>query len=366
MMSSIVNASKKLHRWLLPQDSEIGVFPYFWLVYLAMFFANFLLYEPPIWHYWAAVAGALVFLFIYFRSFWVKGRELLFYIVVTCLIGTLMSFINPGACVFFIFASAFAANVGTNRQGFLIIAVVCAYLLFWSWFMELSAFFYVPALVFSLLIGTVNVFQRELSRKNAQLKLSQEEVRRLATTAERERIARDLHDLIGHTFSMITMKAQLAKKLFHHDQQRAFQEISELEQISRQSLAEVREAVTGYRQKDLKSELANAKVMLKSADIHFDLDLDAPTLEKQVDATLAFVVREAVTNLVRHSKASRCQLAISHAGDKVKMLFSDNGECEDLREGNGLKGMRERVAELGGQIVIESTEGFSIDVCVPV
>ena len=365
----MINHLKKLattvHRRLLPANTDIGVLPYLWLVYLGTFFVHFVFYDPPAWHVWLSAIGILFFLICYFRAYWTSGTHTLFYIAAICVIGTVLTLVNPGAGVFFVYASAFAAHVGQPKQSLATIAIILAYIVLLAWLRDLPAYFYVPALTFSIMIGGVNVFQREMAKKNTQLKLSQEEVKRLATTAERERIARDLHDLIGHTFSMLTMKAQLAQKLFDHDTDKARQEIAELEQISRSALAEVREAVTGYRQKDMATELANAKTLLNSIEVDFHYHIPETPLPANIDSTLGFIVREAVTNLVKHANATRCQITLSEAARQLKLTIADNGSSKAGPEGNGLKGMRERVAQLGGELSLDHTQGFCITVTVP-
>tara|TARA_B100001123_G_scaffold264834_1_gene294936 strand:+ start:4853 stop:5953 length:1101 start_codon:yes stop_codon:yes gene_type:complete len=365
----MTNPLKKLattvHRRLLPANSDIGVLPYLWLVYLGSFFVHFVFYQPPLWHIWLSVIGTLLFLACYFRAYWTCGAHTLVYIGAICVIGSVLTLVNPGAGVFFVYASAFAAHVGQPKQSLATIGVILVYIILLAWLRDLSAYFYAPALIFSIMIGGANVFQREIAKKNTQLKLSQEEVKRLATTAERERIARDLHDLIGHTFSMLTMKAQLAQKLFDHDTVKARQEIAELEQISRRALSEVREAVTGYRQKDLATELANAKTLLNSVEVEFHYHIPGTPLPANIDNALGFIVREAVTNLVKHANANRCCITLTEAAGILRLSIADNGSSEASPEGNGLKGMRERVAQLGGELSLDHTQGFSITVTVP-
>lgn len=365
MIKSLSRVATALHRKLLPADSEVGVMPYLWLVYLGMFFVHFFFYDPPAWHIGLTLFGVTAFLACYFRAYWVTGHQTLKYIAGICVIGSLMTLVNPGAGVFFVYASAFASHVGPPKQSIATIGAVLVYIVLLAWLRDLPSYFYAPALIFSVMIGGVNVFQREMAKKNAELKLTQEEVKRLATTAERERIARDLHDLVGHTFSMLTMKAQLAQKLFDHDIDKARQEIAELEQISRSALSDVREAVTGYRQKDLASELANAKTLLNSVDVAFHYTVQDRTLPAHVDSALAFIVREAVTNLVKHANANRCQISLEVEGNQLTLAIKDNGNSKQAPEGNGLKGMRERVSQLSGDICFDCKDGFNITVKVP-
>lgn len=354
-----------LHHNLVPQELNLGVLPYLWLPYLGMFYIFFAFYDPPQWHYWAAAAATLGFLPLYFRAFWVHGLNVLPYIAIMMGMGMLLSFVNYGSAVFFVYAAAFANQIGSVRRGLALLGGILALISLFCWQMHMPYEFIIPGLAFTALIGLVNVYQKEMAEKNALLKLSQEEISRLATSAERERIARDLHDVIGHTLSMITMKAQLADKLVERDPVKARSEVQELEKISRQALSDVREAVSGYRQKDLKSELSNARTMLDSADIALNSHISEIALPDAVDATLGFVVREAVTNLVRHSQATTCELAIEARRENVTLEIADNGHCSDVTEGNGLRGMRERIAQLGGHIRFDSNNGFRINIEVP-
>ncbi|WP_414830311.1 sensor histidine kinase [Alteromonas sp. H39] len=365
MIKRFYALATSVHHRLLPANSDQGVLPYLWLVYLGIYFVHFAFYDPPAWHVWVSAIGTLLFLACYFRAYWTTGFQTLFYIAAICAIGSVLTLVNPGAGVFFVYASAFAAHAGPPKQSLATIGVILAYIVLLAWLRDLSAYFYVPALIFSIMIGGANVFQREIAKKNTQLKLTQDEVKRLATTAERERIARDLHDLIGHTFSMLTMKAQLAQKLFDHDTDKARQEIAELEQISRRALTEVREAVTGYRQKDLATELANAKTLLNSVEVDFDYTIPDSTLPANIDTTLGFIVREAITNLVKHANATRCQITLNEADRILTMHIADNGSSKAGPEGNGLKGMRERLAPLGGKLTLNSKQGFNIILTVP-
>ncbi|GGF60366.1 sensor histidine kinase [Alteromonas lipolytica] len=365
MTNKTNSLATSIHRRLLPPALELGGMPYLWLVYLGFFAIHYFLYDPPVWHIGLGILGTVAFLVCYFRAYWTTGAATLIYIIAICAIGTGLSWVNPGAGVFFIYASAFASLVGPPRYSIAIVASILLYIVALSWLRDLSAYFYAPALIFSLIIGTANIFQREIDKKNAALKLSQEEVKRLATVAERERIARDLHDLIGHSFAMLTMKAQLAQKLFDHDTDKARQEIAELEQISRSALADVREAVTGYRQKDLNAELANAKTLLNSVDVAFSYTIPDTRLPNTVDITFGFIVREAVTNLMKHSDANSCQIELTAAKNKLMLTIADNGNATHAPEGNGLKGMRERISQLNGEIRFNHNHGFSIMAEVP-
>lgn len=217
-----------------------------------------------------------------------------------------------------------------------------------------QAMIWVPAMTF--IIGVIVQVERASQEKDAALKLSHDEVRRLAATAERERIGRDLHDLLGHTLSLITLKLELSRKLFDRDSEASRREIEEAERIARHALAEVRSAVTGIRATDLAAELASARLLLESSMVHLTYD-PPPGLPPDIERGLSLVLREAATNIARHAHATQAQIAFACEGDVVQLRIADNGHGGIAVDGNGLCGMRERVAALGGTLSIDSPKG---------
>jgi two-component system sensor histidine kinase DesK len=233
---------------------------------------------------------------------------------------------------------------------------------------------YPPAVLAAVLVSvalicTIVAVERVYQDKDAALRLSQDEVRRLATQAERERIGRDLHDLLGHTLSLVTLKSELARKLALADPPRAQREMEEVERVSRHALAEVRAAVTGMRRSDLAAELIAARLMLEASNIVFEAgEPVAVGLPAETEATLALVLREAVTNIHRHARAAAASVVFSCETDRFHMRISDNGRGGLVAHGNGISGMRERVRALGGTLAITSParRGTTLDVEVPV
>ena len=208
-------------------------------------------------------------------------------------------------------------------------------------------------------ISAVNLFFSVNARRDVELRLSQQEVRRLAAAAERERIGRDLHDLLGHTLSLIAMKSELADRLFDRDPDAARGEVRELRQIARDSLTEVRAAVTGFRATGLAAERVSAKVLLASGGVELVGDEVFPPLPADIDTTFALCLREAVTNIHRHAEAAQVRLAIRTADRRVELEIHDDGRggVDEQMPGNGLNGMRERLAALGGALAIRSPRG---------
>lgn len=215
-----------------------------------------------------------------------------------------------------------------------------------------SATVWMPAT--TLAMGVLMQLQRALECKDEALLLSQDEVRRLAATAERERIGRDLHDLLGHTLSLVALKADLAGKLLGRDPQAARREIDELGAVARQALAEVRRAVSGIRATGFVAELAAARVLLQANAIALEVQgNDAALLPPELETALALCLREAVTNVHRHARARQVRVALVMEGGCCRLQVEDDGRGGALRPGNGLDGMRERLQLLGGQLRLE-------------
>ncbi|HEY7871245.1 MAG TPA: sensor histidine kinase, partial [Rudaea sp.] len=206
-------------------------------------------------------------------------------------------------------------------------------------------------------VGAGNLFYRISSQKDAELRLSHDEVRRLAATAERERIGRDLHDLLGHTLSLITLKSELANKLFDRDAVAAKREMLDVERVARDALAQVRHAVTGIRAAGLVAELASAKLLLESDGVHLGYELTDVGLPVDVETVLAMTVREAVTNIQRHARATRAQVTLARAGRQALLSIADDGRGGAIVPGNGLSGMRERLAAIGAELRVDSGRG---------
>jgi two-component system sensor histidine kinase DesK len=219
-----------------------------------------------------------------------------------------------------------------------------------------------------LVISAITAVEHMSKEKDAALRLSHDEVRRLAATAERERIGRDLHDLLGHTLSLITLKLELSRKLFDRDTEAAKREVEEAEKVARHALAEVRSAVTGIRATDLAAELASARLLLESSRVHLDYGHPPVDLPVDVERGLSLILREAVTNIARHADASSAKIEMVRERNSVCMQISDNGRGGIDQDGNGLCGMRERVRALGGSLTIESSrdQGTRLRVVVPV
>ncbi|MFD7603888.1 sensor histidine kinase [Streptomyces mirabilis] len=198
---------------------------------------------------------------------------------------------------------------------------------------------------------------RELIRTTIALREARATVAQLAANEERLRLARDLHDLLGHSLSLITLKSELAGRMLPDHPDKAAQQVADIEQVSRQALVDVREAVTGYRRPRLSGELAGAQVALMAAGVTADLpaEPDLADVAEESESALAWALREAVTNVVRHSGARRCTVELVRRqtldGPMLELSVEDDGSGGSGHgPGNGLTGLTERLEKAGGAL----------------
>ena len=357
---------QRLHRRLLPDDPAVGWIPYLWLVYLIFFLLRYAFVVPGPAEIAGVALTVAVFLGLYFNAYWKRGRAVLPNILGLLLLGALWAPYNVGAGVFFIYAASFAAWIGPPRRAALAVGLVLLVAMLCAWFLQRNPNYWIPPLLFGSLVGAINIYYAEQSRKDAALRLSQEETRQLARVAERERISRDLHDLLGHTLSVITLKAELAARLIDRDPGRAGAEIREVEQISRAALADVREAVSGMRSRGLPAEIEYARVALKAAGVTLNVEGEPPALASAKEAILAMVVREAITNVIRHAQANNCTIAIvADENGETLVEVQDDGRGGMPIVGAGLDGMRMRLAAAGGRLEVGGELGLRLRAWLP-
>ncbi len=344
---------------LLPPNPHLAWTPYAWLVYLAVFLSEPLSRRTSALEWSLSLGAIAVFLPLYFVGHWVEGRRLLLIAAAIFALGAGFAPWNQDASVFVIYASVFAGRLAPPRRAVAIIAGMVGLVGLESWTLSLSPYFWLIAAVFSVLVGGVNVHFTEVGRTAARLRESQAQVEQLVRIAERERIGRDLHDLLGHTLSVIALKAELAGKLVAVSPERAAVEIRDVERVTREALREVRAAVAGYRSEGLPAELARARLALEAAGVRPEYFALPVTLPAAAEAALALAVREAVTNVIRHAGAATCRITLEPRGELVVLEVADDGRGGAREEsgtgtGTGLRAMRERLEGLGGRLDLDA------------
>ena len=217
-------------------------------------------------------------------------------------------------------------------------------------------------------IGIMMIGFARLVRANEELLEAREDLARLAVAEERLRFSRDLHDLLGHSLSLIVLKTELAERLLADDPGRAAGHVADVRDVARAALGEVRDAVGGYRLPTLAAELAGARAALETAGIAPQLDGGHGELPPEAEAVLAWAVREGTTNVIRHSGASSCRIAVRPGPAVASAEIVDDGRGSAGGHGNGLAGLRERVEDLSGRLEAGAAPGggFRLHVSVPV
>jgi len=338
--------------------------PWLHLIYLVFVFVP-LLFMPSVSAraLTLSLLAVALFLPIHFHAWRPGAHDRRPHIAAVALIGLALLPFNPGANTFIIYTMAMAGARLEPRPALLVasvawLAMTLEFILLGYPPMATVAYCGMNLLIGGMVLGGTLV-ERLQQRQNAALRLSQDEVSRLAALAERERIGRDLHDLLGHTLSLVVLKSELAGKLLERDAALARRQISEVEIIARQALTEVREAVSGYRQNSLSAELANCRLALIDAGVTLHASLQPLALSPPVEAALALCVREAITNVIRHAGAQRVSVELRTKGEALQLVIADDGRggiaADGIEHGgNGLAGMRERLAGIDASLSIES------------
>ncbi|HEY4190013.1 MAG TPA: sensor histidine kinase [Candidatus Limnocylindrales bacterium] len=275
-----------------------------------------------------------------------------------------------GSALYF-YAGVTAARLGDERLAIGGISLVSLAALL---ALGIGANDWATAIVIGVTVATISLTlysQARLGRANRELDAARRDLAELAVAEERARIARDLHDTLGHSLSLIALKSELARRVLADDPDRAASEIADVERVAREALASVRETVSGYRQPTLAIELAGARSALAAAGIEGDVEPAPDGLPRDVDAVLGWAVREGVTNVLRHSEAANARIRVTAEGEVCAVEVVDDGighESHDGRPGTGIAGLRERASGLGGSVEAGPLpdRGFRLRVALPI
>ena len=351
---------------LYPNDDRHRWMPLLWLPFMIWFFVD------PIWKHaglllWIGnTLFGIVFVLLYLYAFSRPEPRRLFAIAAMIVMTAALIPFNNGAVgcllVYVIAAGGFTTSL---RRVLSLITLDVALLGLYAYRMQLPVGFWGSILLLIVLVGLGNHHWAVNHCAEEKLQRAHEEIEHLAKVAERERIARDLHDLLGHTLSLITLKAELARKVVDRDPQRAKQEMQDVERTSRLALADVREAISGYRGQGFAAELIQARRTLETAGITVDCEASEVPLSPAQESVLALALREAVTNVVRHAQAQRCRVRLSRDRGLCTLEIADNGRGANAPEGNGLRGMRERLEAIGGSLQRQTEAGTRLVIHLP-
>ena len=340
---------------------------YIWLAYSAFFIIDPILsHSRRLWIESGIIYAIFLAIYVgYMKAHTTRQRYMLlaaFYVL-----GLIGFPINTGASSFFVYSAAFLPFIIASTPT--LIAVLAAQvlgLLAEGFLLHINLVGLLLTACLMTVVAASNAVIARQKRADFKLRMAHEEIEQLAAVAERERIARDLHDVLGHTLSVIVLKAELAGRLIERDPQRAAQEIADVEKTARTALSEVREAIGGYRSRGLSAEMELARNTLQSAGIALACESPLPQLNVVEETVFCLAVREAVTNIVRHAHATHCRVRFTTSEDDFhSLLITDNGNSPNMQEGNGLRGMRERIQSLGGRLSITTGPGVSLLIELP-
>ena len=351
--------SKRCKGWLR------GDSPWPWLAYLAVYFFPWLMRTPRAEELWLTAVILPVFLVLYLRGHGQRDRGALPYVFGITVVGLAGAPIMGTSTVFLAYAAALIgwlrpATLALKSLGTLMAAIVVVWLL-----ADFPAVLLFPALFFPLTTGFSCLIASESAAREEALLASQATVERLAKLSERERIARDVHDLLGHHLSLVAVKANLAIKLVERDPAAATKELHDIQAMAREALSEVRATVDDLKQTSVAVEIESARAALNASDVRLLAETQLSSIPQHLERPVALIIREAVTNVVRHAAAQQCWLTVRRQRDDLLLDIRDDGSGRIEREGNGLAGIRERVRELGGRLTIQCGRGTHLQAAFP-
>lgn len=340
---------------------------YFHLIYLAFYFPEWLWRPPGPADLLAAALAIAVFLPIYLNA---SAQRYTAHIVAYELIAFAASPFSGLHGVFHIYAcvqAGFQRPRAAAYRGILVLTL--AYVAFNLLVQPAlqDVFNAAIAIVLGAITGIACISQAETLENERVLKRASVLERQHAALAERERIAHDLHDLLGHTLTMVAVKSELAAKLMDRNPEQAQQEIDDVSKAARGGLQELRAAVYDMTVTTVEDEIEMARRALDAAGVALSVDDDIPPLNPSLGQALGLTIREAVTNIVRHSRADQAQIRIAADRGELKLTVIDNGigSGDAANQGTGLAGVRRRISALGGELAIEGSHGMRLSVSLP-
>ncbi|KZN47454.1 sensor histidine kinase [Pseudoalteromonas luteoviolacea] len=315
------------------------------------------------------VIAYVVFTFIYckaLKSPSSKVLPLIITMVLTCILATQFT---PGTSTLFGYIAYF---IGFCFLGFarwlmfalLVLSITVVTVLFIS--VDNWAYFLGPACVVSLGLFSFGYVEYKDRIHSNETRQSKEQIQQLAKIAERERIARDIHDLLGHSLSSISLKSELAGKFIAAGLlDKAEAEAQEVAELARIALSEVREAVSGMQQLGLTAQLDVMASRLRDKGVEVQKTIDCGPLSAEKESCFCFVAKEAVTNVIKHSDARQMKISLHEQNNFHQLSFEDDGQIGKVIWGNGLHGIKSRLEELGGNLSVTKSGGYKLVAQLP-
>lgn len=341
-----------------------------WLIFSIYYFIPVYYVHYSWWQISILLVAYFSFIALYVWAFYLPRNKAWLPITIISFMALGISPLTVGCSTFFSYLGVLIGFTYSTRTTFILMSGYITTILILQFYVYADdypfQFFGLPALMGLVTTSVVGYMERMRELHRNQTLKSQKEIEQLATIAERERIARDLHDLLGHTLSSIAVKADLAEKLLAQEKnQDAKDQVRELHQIARNSLSLVRQTVSGYKHKGLSNEVVSLCEKLRERGFIVDLRGAIPALTPKAETAVILALTELTTNLLRHSKATHCQINFVQDDKNLHISIQDNGQIKQLKEGNGLQGIQERLASMAGELLIDISNGCRFDICLP-
>lgn len=344
-----------------------GKWSWVYLVNLVFYLLPLFYLQLALWQIVVAVAVLLAFVWCYFWAYRVPTAQMHWPVLCMLTLAVGVTPLNPGSIALFAYAGFFIGFARPLRQAIVaLLAVLLIMLALHSALGFNGTFFLLYGGLLVLTVTGFGVLERQRQLRLRQQQRSQEEIAQLAQMVERERIARDLHDIMGHSLSSIVLKADLAKALLKAgNSEEAALHLTELAQVARDSLSQVRQTVSGYKHKGLLAEVSTLVQRLREHGFAVTLEGEVPKLAAREESALILVLTELVTNILRHSKGDSCRISFREQDQGFVMEVADNGEVTNFGFGNGLTGVTERLHALQAKLDYQLDAGCQLKIWLP-
>ncbi len=341
--------------------------PWIWLIFSLYYFVPFNNIELNTLTYIFLIGAYISFVILYLWATHLKNSEVWKPLSAIIILFLLVTPFSPGSSSFFTYVGFFIGFSYTPRVYLMLLGSMLVGII------SLQLYYQYPISVFALpaISGVIatslwGYIERIRFSARQHWHQSRQEIQQLAVIAERERIARDLHDILGHTLSSIALKAELAEKLLKQEKMQDVQQhLSDLHHIARESLSLVRQTVSGYKHRGLSGEVIQLCDKLRQNGFSVDINGEIPTLTARAETALILALTELTTNVLRHSKGNHCQLSFNVSDDNIIISLQDNGCIKSITPGNGLNGIQERLHALAGDISAQISNGCRFDITLP-
>ncbi|KAB8137887.1 sensor histidine kinase [Gracilibacillus oryzae] len=365
-----------MQHWYHIFPKNTGLSLYIWIIFCVLPF-YFIFRSTSLIEIGVGIGLILIFFAVYWVTFSSRGKLVYTGISIEFLINITMVIVF-GYVYFALFTAFFIGNI-KRKAGFItmyvihlvttVAAVLIAFLIDYS--LVISQLPFLIMTILGIILIPINRYNR-LKQEELEGKLedANRKIARLAIIEERNRIARDLHDTLGQKLSMIGLKSELSSKLIEKDSEAAKKEMEDVQKTARQALKEVREMVSEMRSVKIADEIDHVKQLLRVAQIKHQVEMKIKenTIPLFIENVLSMCLKEAVTNVVKHSEANFCSIVLEEKAEHFLLLVKDNGigAKENILYGNGLKGMEERLEFVNGDVHINARKkGLALQITIP-